>query len=330
MFQPNHPFLIAEIGVNHDGSIDRAEAMIEASANAGFDAVKFQYWIIDEFLAASVPRAQYQGEGDQRELLSQLALSLSELAILRTQSTELGLQFAVTPYGPQACRDIATLQPDFVKIGSGDATNPFVLEEAASMGLPMIVATGMCTDEEVLHVDRFLSGASRTYLHCISAYPTPIEAVNLARMDEIRKLTGCLVGFSDHTIGSAASIAAVALGAVAIEKHVTLNRNLPGPDHAASLELGMAQAWVSDLRAIGTGVHAPRDCPEEAANKSVVRKGLYMTSDLEAGSQLQLHHVEALRPLLDAIPSLDVHSVVGKIASRSLRKGEALLEVDIA
>ncbi|MDQ1363960.1 MAG: N,N-diacetyllegionaminate synthase [Acidimicrobiaceae bacterium] len=322
---PAAPLLIAEIGVNHDGDPKQAAAMVESCAEAGFDAVKFQYWLVDELLAPEAPNAAYQGPGDQRDLLAGLSLGLGDLVALRQLSRDLGLLFIVTPDGRRACRDIVGIGPDVLKIGSGDADNPWLLEAVAASGLPVIASTGMMTDDEVTTLtDRLRAVDDVILLHCVSAYPTPLEHANLRRLPRLAGLGGRPVGLSDHTIGVAAAAAALALGAVAVEKHVTWWTGAAGPDHAMSLPLTEADAWVKTLRALARGLHDPAASPDEIANRAAVRKALYTRRALAAGDVVALEDMEPLRPLGDGIAVGRAGDAVGRTVARPVQRGRRL------
>ncbi|HXQ19721.1 MAG TPA: N-acetylneuraminate synthase family protein [Acidimicrobiales bacterium] len=325
------PYLIAEIGVNHDGDPARAAAMVRWSAACGFDAVKFQYWIEDELLSASVPSAPNQAAVDQRALLRPLELALADLAELRYLAAELGVDFACTADGERALADVLTLRPDFVKVGSGDADNPWLLDAVAASSLPVVLSVGMATDEEVGWILRQLEPVEDlTVLHCVSAYPTPLASANVRRVGHLSEMApGRSVGFSDHTIGSAAAVASLALGAVTVEKHVTHDPAAPGPDHTASLPLADAAAWVDELRAVQDALGGSAGVDAEAENRSLVRKALYVTHDLAAGSVLGRQDIEPKRPLLDGIPAHERDAAVGRSPVRDLATGERLRWSDL-
>ena len=323
--------LIAEVGVNHDGDCARAAEMVRAAAEAGFDAVKFQHWRVDELLAPSAPNAPYQGPGDQRDLLARLLLDRDALVELRGLAAGLGVGFVVTPDGEQACADVVELAPDALKIGSGDADNPWLVDAALASRLPLIISTGMMNWPEVERLAaRTVAAPDVTLLHCVSAYPTPIADAALGRMVEIGRRTGRPVGFSDHTLGVAAPAAAVALGAVAIEKHVTWSTSAPGPDHAASLGLDDAARWVTELRAVRAAVDEARSNAEEAANRLVVRKALYVRRPLPAGHVLGAVDLIPLRPLDDGIPAGELDTVVGRRLRRQVKSGQVITRDDLA
>lgn len=327
---PAEPWLIAEIGVNHDGDPERARSMLRVAAAAGFDAVKLQHWHVEELLAADAPNAPYQGTGDQRDLLASLRLDVEDLASLREEAGTAGVAFLCTADGEQALADVLALRPEAVKIGSGDADNPWLIEAAVASGLPLIVSTGMATDGEVDELVARLAPAPHVYLlHCVSAYPTALDECRLGRMGELAVRSGRPVGFSDHTVGLTAAAASIALGAVVVEKHVTWSATAPGPDHAASLPLDEAPAWVAALRELALGVHRPALSADEEANRAVVRKALYARRDLARGASLEAGDLVPLRPLGAGIPAGRREALVGRRLSRPVAAGRALSWADI-
>ena len=316
-------FLIAEIGVNHDGDVDRAASMIEAAATAGFDAVKFQYWIVDELLSADVPSAPYQGAQDQHALLEQLRLDIDELRALADVAADVNVEFIVTPDGERACHDVSALRPPRLKIGSGDADNPWLLRAAADTGLPLLVSTGTMLETEVKRTaERLADVIDVTFLHCVTAYPTPIRHAGLMRINSLSTWTGRPVGLSDHTIGTASAAASVALGVRTIEKHITWSLTAEGPDHAASLPLDDARAWVDAITSVETDLDDPTPEPEEMVNRRVVRKAIFASRDLAEGTLLEDHDLVPLRPLSDGIPAGEVDSLIGRRLARDVPAGE--------
>lgn len=323
-------YLLAEIGVNHDGDVGRAAELIVACADAGFDGVKFQYWIVEELLAARVPTATYQGAGDQHELLAELALSMEQLAELKAVADRRGIEFVVTADGVQALRDILTLDPPRLKIGSGDADNPWLLEAAVDTGLPLLLSTGMMNQAEVqTAAARTVQAADVTVLHCVTSYPTRIDRAQLERLDELRRWTDRPVGLSDHTIGAASAAGAVALGAAVIEKHVTWSIDAIGPDHAASLPVQDARRFVHELRAIDRDLHSSATEESEAENRLVVRKALHTAKALPEGHVLTLDDLVPLRPLGDGIPAGARDDVVGRRLRRAMTARSVLRPKDL-
>ena len=325
MNQDQRPFLVAEIGVNHDGQLERAAEMVRGAAEAGFDAVKFQYWIEDELLAADAPNAPYQGAGDQRELLRSLQLDIDELSELRTLAGNEGVAFGITADGTRALNNARALAPDFLKVGSGDADNPWLLDAVAKSTLPVVLSVGMSSDDDVLWMlERLRSATDLTVLHCVTAYPTPLEDLDLSRMRRLSEMTDHPVGLSDHTIGVAAASAAVALGASMIEKHVTWSTAASGPDHAASLSLDTADRWVRDVRGVYEAIHSSKHSAAEEDNRPVVRKGLYSLHDLDQGAEIKFEDLVPLRPLLDGIPARERDNVIGRVLATSVEAGARL------
>ncbi len=324
------PYLIAELGVNHDGHVERAVAMAMAAAEAGFDAVKLQYWIPEELLARHAPNASYQGPGDQHDLLASLRLDVDDLLAVRDVCRNARVDFGVTPDGARACGDVLGTEVDFLKIGSGDADNPWLLEPASAAEVPLIISLGMTEDADVAEIARRVEGhPDVTFLHCVSAYPTPIAAANLGRIHRLAQVTGRPVGLSDHTQGTEAAVAAVAVGAVVVEKHLTYDTEATGPDHHMSLPLAAAGAWVQAVRATASAFTTGVETDEEL-NRFVVRKALYPTAVLPEGHVIREADLVPLRPLLDGLPALDRDRVVGRRLARDVSPDNPLRRADLA
>ena len=243
--------IIAEAGVNHNGRLDTARALAEAAKEAGADCVKFQTFKAEKLVSRSARKAAYQegttGEGTQADMLKQLELSYNAFRELKTHCDRIGIQFLSTPFDPDSIAFLDTMDIPFWKVPSGEVTNAPYLAAIGKTGKPVVLSTGMCTLEEVGEAIRVLrengSGEIRL-LQCNTEYPTPFEDVNLRAMATMREAFGLETGYSDHTRGIEAPIAAAALGAGIIEKHFTLDRNMEGPDHKASLEPGELGAMV--------------------------------------------------------------------------------------
>lgn len=328
------PWLVAELGVNHDGDLHRALQMVGEAAAAGFDAVKLQHWHLDELLAPDAPTARYQGPGTQRNLLAPLALGIDELRAVRDEAAACGVAFLCTADGTRALADVLTLGPTAVKIGSGDADNPWLLEAAAASGLPLLCSTGMATAAEVRWITARLDPVEEVVLlHCVSAYPTPLADAALGRIPWLAQTTGRPVGYSDHTLGAEAAAAAVALGAVVVEKHVTWDPRAPGPDHAASLPLADAPTWVGALRAVATalegGARTGAGSAAEAENRAVVRKALHTRRALPAGHRLAAEDLVPLRPLGDGLPASARDGVIGRRLRRPMPAHTPLRAADL-
>ncbi len=351
-------FVIAEAGVNHNGSLDLAKRLVDAAHKAGADAVKFQTFRADTLVSHAAPLAAYQekavgGDQSQHQMLRALELSEDAHHELFAQCRDLGLEFLSTPFDLGSLAFLAgTLGVRRLKIGSGDMTNGPLLAAAAETGLPIILSTGMATlaeIEEALGVlahyymgggdpgtaafqDAFASPEGKkilrervVILQCTTEYPAPPEAINLSVMDTMRSAFGIPVGFSDHSVGTAIPIAAAGRGAVMIEKHLTLDRNLPGPDHAASLELDGFATMVAGIRdveaALGDGVKQPTDA--ERQNMTAARKSLVAARDIPAGEAFSVQNVTELRPGGGLSP-LRFWDVMGRRAQRAYGKHEQI------
>jgi N-acetylneuraminate synthase len=304
---PGHPcFLIAEAGVNHNGDIRLAERLVEVSAKAGADAVKFQSFHAERLVTALAPTARYQrestgGEMSQLAMLRRLELSVEAQRQLQSSCAARGLLFLSTPFDELSAVELKDLGVPAFKISSGDLTNLPFLAYVARMGRPLIVSTGMATLDEVAAAVQTVEQAGNRdliLLHCVSSYPTDPADANLRAMQTMRETFLYPVGFSDHTRGIDIALAAAALGASVIEKHVTLDRSLPGPDHRASLEPEEWARLVEGVRtverALGHGKKIP--APAEAEIAAVARKSVVAAVDIEAGTMLMEDMLAIRRP----------------------------------
>ncbi|MDC1036194.1 N-acetylneuraminate synthase [Alphaproteobacteria bacterium] len=317
--------IIAESGVNHNGDIELAKRLIDAAADAGADLVKFQTFSAERLATQSASKADYQNQTtDQAEsqfaMLKQLELSteMHERLIAHCQQRNIG--FFSAGFDIQSLDYLASLGFECFKIPSGEITNLPYLRHVGGFGKPVILSTGMATLGEIESALEVLEAAGTlrtqiTVLHCNTEYPTPMQDVNLRAMCSIRDAFGVAVGYSDHTAGIEVPIAAVALGATVIEKHLTLDRNLPGPDHKASLEPDEFAEMVRSIRnieqAIGDGIKRPS--PSEAKNKPIARKSLVAAKPIHAGDQLTAENVTAKRPGTGISP-MRWDEVVGRVA----------------
>ena len=271
MSNNHHALVIAEAGVNHNGDVELAKKLIDAAADAGADLVKFQTFNAKRIVTYNAPKADYQSRAmedaqSQLAMLRQLELNeqMHESLIAHCKSRDIG--FFSTGFDIESLNYLFSLGADRFKVPSGEITNLLYLRHIGALGKPVILSTGMATLGEIEAALEVLetAGTSRseiTVLHCNTEYPTPMQDVNLLAMCSLRDAFGVTVGYSDHTPGIEVSIAAVALGATVIEKHLTLDRNLPGPDHKASLEPHEFTAMVSAIRnieqAMGDGIKRP-------------------------------------------------------------------------
>jgi N-acetylneuraminate synthase/N,N'-diacetyllegionaminate synthase len=329
-----HPCLIvAEAGVNHNGRVDLARRLIEAAAAAGADAVKFQTFRAERLAGPQAAKAAYQlrttdASESQFEMLRGLELPLEGYPELMAVCRQRGLLFMSSPFDEESADFLDDLDMPLFKIPSGELTNLPFLAHVARKGKPLIISTGMSTLEEVeAAFDTVVreGNGQIILLHCTSGYPVDPEDANLRAMQTLAKTFGVPVGYSDHTLGIAVPLAAVALGACVIEKHFTLARALPGPDHQASAEPGELASLVHGIRsvekALGHGRKEP--VPSEAAVASVARKSLVAAKDIPAGTKITADLLVLRRPGTGLPPAM-LTSVVGRRARRDIEAGTML------
>lgn len=329
-------FVIAEAGVNHNGDLTRALDLVDMVAGAGADAVKFQTFHAETLALRDAPKAGYQkattgGDEGQFDMLRKLELSEDAHRTLAVRCRERGIEFLSTPFDEAAVELLEQIGVGRYKIGSGDITNLLLLRHIASKRKPVILSTGMSSMEDVdaaLSALRADGAGDLSLLHCVSDYPTRPEDVNLRVMETLRRRFRLPVGFSDHTRGISIPLAAVALGAAVIEKHVTLDRALPGPDHAASLEPDELRALVKGIRevdsALGSG--EKRMTEGEASTQRVARRSLIAAADLPAGTILERRHIGAKRPGTGISP-MEFDRVVGRTVGRAIAQ-DAMISWD--
>ena len=333
-------FVIAEAGVNHNGELELAHRLVDIAADAGADAVKFQTFDPDALAAPDAPKAEYQADRtgskeSQLEMLRRLTLPLDGYRALQAHATERGILLLSTAFDPGSA-DFLERELDLpaFKVPSGELTNHSFLEHLARKGRPLLVSTGMATLDEVgdaLAVIAAAGGRVGALFHCVTNYPAAPEDCNLRAMSTMRAAFGVPVGWSDHTEGIELSLAAVAAGAEILEKHFTVDRTLPGPDHAASLEPGELKELMAGVRrieaALGDGVKAPR--PAELPLAAVARRSLHTTRAMSAGTVLVAADLTALRPGTGVSPA-HLRQVLGRRLTRAVPAGAMLEESDVA
>ena len=329
-------FIIAEAGVNHNGDAERALEMVDVAARAGADAIKFQTFSADKLVSHHAEKAEYQkretGEGSQHAMLKALEMSEELHRALFERCGEAGIEFMSTPFDHEAADMLIALGMPRIKVPSGEITNHTFLRHLAIKDRPMIVSTGMADMTEVVNALAVIEETRRvkgftsplaemiTVLHCTSNYPAMAIDVNLRAMRTIAEQTGMPIGYSDHTLGLAVSTAAVALGASVIEKHFTLDRALPGPDHRASLTPDELEALVAQIRTVEAALGSPVKAPSEAelAVRAVARRSVAASRDLAAGTVLAAGDLALLRPGTGIAPYL-----IDEIGGRRLRRDVA-------
>lgn len=331
-----HTLIIAEAGVNHNGSIELAKQLVDRAVDAGVDYIKFQTFKTEKLVAKSAQMASYQKKNIGTEYNSQFAM-LKKLELSPTQHEELvayckekGIKFFSTAFDLDSIDYLHSLNLGLWKIPSGEITNYPYIKKIAQYGEPIIVSTGMCEmhDIENAVATLFKWGTKKEdiiILHCNTEYPTPYPDVNLKAMDVIREKFGVEVGYSDHTKGIEVPIAAVALGATVIEKHFTLDRNMEGPDHKASLEPDELKAMVSAIRnieqAVGDGIKKVTD--SERGNISVARKSIVAARDIKKGETFTEENLTVKRPGTGISP-MRWEEVIGQTAKRNFVEEELI------
>jgi N-acetylneuraminate synthase len=303
---PGHPcFIIAEAGVNHNGSLDLAKQLVDAAQKAKADAVKFQTWITEKLLTADAPMAAYQKknvgqESSQFEMAKQLELSYDDFREIKAYSDHKGILFFSTPDEEDSADFLDELGVPLFKIGSGEVTNLPFLRHVAKKGKPLILSTGMSTlgeVEEAVTAIEEIGNQKLILLHCVSNYPADPEDCNLQAIDTLRAAFQYPVGFSDHTLGTQISIAAVARGACVLEKHLTLDKRLPGPDHSMSLDVEEFTDMVQALRCVEASLGTGRKSPVQAemGTKQVAQKSIVAARDIPGGKTLDAADLTLLR-----------------------------------
>ncbi|MBI2205300.1 MAG: N-acetylneuraminate synthase [Candidatus Rokubacteria bacterium] len=318
-------FVIAEAGVNHNGDLALARKMVDVAADAGADAVKFQTFSVDRLVTRTAAPAEYQqrtGAASQYDMLRRLELSPAAHEELLAHCGERGIEFMSAAFDPESARFLAGLGVRRLKVPSGELTNLPLLEVIGRLGCQIIVSTGMAhmAEVETAVATLYRAGASDlVILQCVSNYPADPAATNLRVMDSYARVFGVPVGLSDHTVGLTIAIAAVARGASYLEKHFTLDRSLPGPDHQASLEPAELAALVRAVRdvevALGDGVKQPT--PSELPVRAVARKSLVTVRDLAPGSVLRESDLAILRPGT-GLPPGRLAEVLGRRTARAI------------
>ena len=331
----NKTFIIAEAGVNHNGNIEIAKKMIEVAKECGADAIKFQTFKAEKVISRYAPKAEYQkqttGETDsQLEMVKKLELSFDDFIVLKEYCDKLNIMFLSTPFDFESIDFLNDLGLEIFKIPSGEITNLPYLEKIGKLGKKVILSTGMADLGEIEDaLDILISCGTKkeniTVLHCNTEYPTPYEDVNLLAMLTIKEAFKVKVGYSDHTLGIEVPIAAVALGASVIEKHFTLDKNMEGPDHKASLEPHELKAMIDAIRniekSLGNGIKKPSK--SELKNKYIARKSIVAKKEIKKGEIFTEDNITVKRPG-NGISPMRWYEVLGKVASRDYKEDEII------
>ena len=333
-------FIVAEAGVNHNGDIKIAKKLIDAAKEAGADAVKFQTFKAEKLVTKDTDMAEYQKENigrmeTQFDMLKKLELEEDDFFELKKYCDKKGIIFLSTPHSNEWSVDLLEkLGVEAYKIGSGDLTNIPFLEYAAKIGKPIIISTGMANMEEVKEAVETIKNTGNdkiVVLHCTTDYPCDLNDVNLRAMEKMRRELGALVGYSDHTVGITTPIAAVSLGAVLIEKHFTLDRNMEGPDHKASIEPHELKRMVEEIRKIEKvmGNWEKKPTAKEIEIIKLMRKSLVSTRKLKRGDVIRREDVVIKRPGTGIEPKY-LNDVIGKRVKKDIEKDDVIKWDNIA
>jgi N,N'-diacetyllegionaminate synthase len=336
-------FIIAEAGVNHNGQDELAYALIDKAVEAGADAIKFQTFSAAKVVQKTAAKAKYQqdatGGGSQYDMLKKLEMSEELHLGLMTHCKTRGIEFMSTPFDNEAANFLVSHGMRHIKIPSGEISNHVFLRHLAGLGVPLIMSTGMATMEEIHEaiavLRQYWAGTapldqSLSILHCTSNYPCAPENVNLRAMQTIADATGMPVGYSDHTAGIAVCTAAVALGAIVLEKHFTLDRTMEGPDHKASLEPDELKTMVAHVRIIEQAMGNANKGPTESETemRTLARRSVAAAHDIAPGTVLTAGHLVLLRPATGLAPKT-YDTLIGRTVQRALEAGQALQWDDV-
>lgn len=329
------PLIIAEVGVNHNGSLSLANDLIRVAADAGADIVKFQSFDANDLAHPLAPLAQYQTsvnkeEQSQLDLLKSLEFSDEDFFNLAKSCERIGVEFLATAFSPRRSDALSALGQRRFKIPSGELTNLPFLQHLGRKKQDLILSTGMADLEEIQEAIVVLEKAGTpknriTLLQCTSAYPAPLEEANLLAMVAMRDKFGVSVGYSDHTLGEIAGGVAAAFGATVIEKHITLDKNMPGPDHQASADPEEFRRYVEHIRNVVAALGASEKSvtQSELENRVLVRRSIFAAKEIQKGALFSAKNLVCLRPAT-GISAMEWDEVIGRVAARAFRPGDEI------
>jgi N-acetylneuraminate synthase len=324
-------FIVAEAGMNHDGSVGTAGRLIDVAAECGADAVKFQLHDAAAETTADAPTPPYFGAEPRFSYFERTAFTDDEWRSLRARCEERGVEFVCSPFSVEAVDRLEAIGVDRYKLGSGEVTNVPLLERLAATGKPVLLSSGMSSWEELNRAVELLRPVPLTVLQCTSEYPCPPERVGLNVMLEMRERYGTPVGLSDHTLGTAACVAAAALGAVVLEKHFTLSKEMYGPDASMSLEPDELARLVHEVREVEQMLAAPVDKDDLAGvaeMKRIFEKSVVATLPIDAGAVIEPEMVAVKKPGT-GIPAARLAEVVGRRSTRAIAPDTVLTDDDV-
>lgn len=325
-------FIIAEAGDNHNGNIDLALKLVDAAFEAKADAVKFQTFKTEEIICKTAKMAEYQKknlgfEESQFDMVKKLELTFDEFTKIKNYCDKKGIQFLSTAFDIPSAKFLNTLNIPIFKVPSGEITNLPLLREINSYKKDVILSTGMATLDEIQDAVNILKDCKITLLHCTTEYPCPYESVNMKAMLTMKDKFGLPVGYSDHTKGIEIPVMAVSIGATIIEKHFTLDKNMEGPDHKASLEPNELKAMVAEIRnveqAFGNGVKEPQEA--EKKNIEIARKSIVAKCNIKKGEIFTENNLTCKRPG-NGISPMRWNEIIGTTATKNYREDDLICE----
>lgn len=331
----DHVVVIAEVGVNHNGNLDIAKQLILGASKAGADVVKFQYFEPSRLVRSDTLCAGYQqrltSAKNQLDLLKPLALSLSSLNECKNMAESLGLIFMVTAFDERSVGELKQIDVNHFKIGSGDITDRLLLEALAKEAQTVLLSTGMSNLDEIIRALSWLKATERNtdvckgILHCNSAYPSPSRDMNLRTIPKLEQRFGLPVGLSDHSLGLHMALAAIGLGARYIEKHITIDRNMEGPDHSSSMTIELFRDFISCIRSVELGLGSDEKfvTSSERENLNLARKGIYARNNILKGQVISKDDLAILRPQGQSDAS-QIYNFLGKGAKKSFGPGDEI------
>ena len=335
----NNVFIIAEAGVNHDGNINKAYKLIDIASRSGADAVKFQAFNTKSLIKENVKKAKYQSinnknDESQFEMLKSLELRPSSFKQLKAYSEKKGLIFLTTPFDIESLNTLIDLNLVAYKVASTDTTNlPFLIRLSKRVDVPILLSTGMCFMDEVKLALKTIKKYNDkiVLMQCTSDYPANIEELNLNVLNEYKKFKNCILGFSDHSVGNEASLMAIAMGARVIEKHFTVNRSEPGPDHSASLEPHELEKFIQAIRDSERmlGEYLKKPTKSELDNRMKLQKSIVTNQKIKKGEKFSLEKITAMRVGGKGISPISFKKIINRNANKDYEKGEIILKKQV-
>lgn len=339
-YKPKGVYIIAEVGVNHNGNVDIAKNLIDIAKNCGADAVKFQTFNTDKLVSKNAPMAEYQKNNlkkskSQYDMIKNLELSKENFTDIKNHCKLRNIEFISTPFDFESVDLLEELGVNIYKVGSGDCNNFLLLNKIIQTRKPVIISLGMSDEEEIIKIKNFMDNNNYQnkyiFFHCVSAYPAPHNQMNMSCVKTLAEKLNIPFGFSDHTTSDIAGIMSVAYGSCCIEKHITLDNNMYGPDHKASLNPKAFKLFVESIRIaeqmVGDGI---KRCTQEEVNtKLVARKNLIYNKNKKMGDYINFDDLDTIRPNINGIAPIDHNKIINKKLKKDVIEGELIKFEDL-